>query len=129
MACENTMTCYNLRSKNSLKNITDFEIWFDSYERTHFVLESHFTINTLNAYEVSKQYEELQYAFIKELSSLKDVFYNGLDNLVHHNVIEYIFPLDTNYTRLEEEKKKFYDWFLPKQKAFAERWNLDVNCD
>lgn len=78
---------------------------------------------------MSKQYGKLQYAVIKELSSLKDDFYNGLANLVHHNVIEYIFPLDTNYTRLEEEKKKFYDWFLPKQKAFAEQRNLDVNCD
>lgn len=123
------MACYNLRSKNSLKNITDFEIWYDSYERTHFVLESHFTIDTLNAYEVSKQYGKLQYAFIKELSSLKDVFYSGLANLVQHNVIKCIFPLDTSYTRLEEEKKKFYDWFLPKQKAFAEQWNLDVNSD
>ena len=123
------MACYNLRSKNSFKNITDFEIWYDSYERTHFVLESHFTIDTLNTYEVSKQYEELQYAFIKELSSLKDVFYNGLANLVQHNVIKCIFPLDTSYARLEEEKKKFYDWFLPKQKAFAEQWNLYVNSD
>lgn len=123
------MAYYNLRSKNSFKNITDFEIWYDSYERTHFVLERHFTIDTLNAYEVSKQYEELQYAFIKELSSLKDVFYNGLANLVQHNVIKCMFPLDTSYIRLEEEKKKFYDWFLPKQKAFAEQWNLDVNSD
>lgn len=76
-----------------------------------------------------QQYEELQYAFIKELSSLKDDFYNGLANLIQHNVIERMFPLNTNYTRLEEEKKKFYDWFLPKQKAFAEQWNLDVNSD
>lgn len=120
------MACYNLRSKNSPRNITDFEIWYDSYERTHFVLESHFTIDTLNAYGVSKQYGELQDVFIKELSSLKDVFYNGLANLVQHNVIEYIFSLDTNYTRLEEEKKKFYDWFLLKQKAFVERRNLIV---
>ena len=101
------MTCYNLRSKNSLKNITDFEIWYDSYERTHFVLESHFTIDILNAYEVSKQYEELQYAFIKELSSLKDDFYNGLVNLIQHNVIERMLPLDTSYIKLEEERKNF----------------------
>lgn len=123
------MACYNLRPKNSLKNITGFEIWYDSYERTHFVLESHFTIDTLNAYEVSKQYRELQDEFIKELSLLKDDFYNGLANLVQHNIIECMLPLDTSYTRLEEEKKKFYYWFLPKHKAFAERWNLDVNSD
>lgn len=78
---------------------------------------------------MSKQYEELQYAFIKELSSLKDVFYSGLANLVRHNVIKCMLPLDTSYARLEEEKKKFYDWFLPKQKAFAEQWNLYVNSD
>lgn len=78
---------------------------------------------------MSKQYGKLQYAFIKELSSLKDDFYNGLANLVQHNVIKCIFPLDTSYTRLEEEKKKFYDWFLPKQKALAEQWNLYVNSD
>lgn len=123
------MACYNLRSKNSLKNITDWEIWWDSNERTCFVLESHFTICILNAYEVSKQYGELQDAFIKELSLLKDDFYSVLANLVQHNVIECMLPLDTSYTRLEEEKKKFYDQFLPKHKAFAERWNLDVNCD
>ena len=50
-------------------------------------------------------------------------------NLVQHNVIKCMLPLDTSYTRLEEEKKKFYDWFLPKQKAFAEQWNLYVNSD
>ena len=78
---------------------------------------------------MSKQYGKLQYAVIKELSSLKDDFYNGLANLVQHNVIKCMLPLDTSHTRLEEEKKKFYDWFLPKQKAFAEQRNLDVNCD
>lgn len=123
------MACYNLRPKNSFKSIIDFEIWWDPNERTCFVLESHFTIRILNAYEVSKQYGELQDEFIKELSSLKDDFYNGLANLVQHNVIECMLPLDTSYTRLEEEKKKFYDWFLPKHKAFAERWNLEINSD
>lgn len=123
------MACYNLRPKNSFKNITDFEIWWDSNERTCFVLESHFTICILNAYEVSKQYGELQDEFIKELSLLKDAFYSVLANLVQHKVIECMLPLDTSYTRLEEEKKKFYDQFLPKHKAFAERWNLDVNSD
>ena len=78
---------------------------------------------------MSKQYGKSQYVFIKELSSLKDDFYNGLANLVQHNVIECMLPLDTNYIRLEEEKKKFYDWFLPKHKAFAEQWNLDINYD
>ena len=78
---------------------------------------------------MSKKYVELQDEFIKELSLLKDAFYSVLANLVQHNVIKCMLPLDTSYTRLEEEKKKFYDWFLPKHKAFAEQWNLYVNSD
>ena len=123
------MAFYNLRPKNSLNDITDFEIWWDDNERTCFALEKHFSINTHNAYEVSKKYGKLQDEFINELCLLRDDFYDGLANLVEHNVIKCSFPLDTGYKRLEEEKKKIYDWFLPKQKAFAERWNLVVNCD
>lgn len=119
------MAFYNLRPKNSLKDITDFEVWWDSNEGTCFILRRHFAINARNAYEVSKQYGKLQDEFIKELCLLQDDFYDGINNLVEHNIIK---CSDTNYKRLEEEKK-IYDWFLPKQKAFAERWNLIVNCD
>ena len=123
------MAFYNLRPKNSLKDITDFEIWWDYNKRTCFILRRNFTINTRNAYEVSKQYGELQDEFIKELCLLQDDFYDGINNLVEHNIIKCSYPLDTCYTILEEEKKKLYNWFLPKHKAFAERWNLVVNCD
>lgn len=123
------MACYNLRPKNSLKDITDFEIWWDSNERTRFVLRRNFAIDTHNAYEVSKQYVELQDEFIQELCLLQDVFYDGINNFVEHNIIKCLYPLDTCDTILEKEKKKLYDWFLPKQEEFAERWNLVVNCD
>ena len=29
----------------------------------------------------------------------------------------------------EAELKKIYDWFLPKQRAFADKWGLVVNVD
>lgn len=123
------MACYNLRPKNSFKSITDFEIWWVFRKEYGYTLEYHFRINLLPTYETSKTYCKLQDEFIKELSLLKDDFYGTIYNLNYNNNLTIELPVSADTEKLYEIEKKICDWFLPKQKAFAERWNLDVNSD
>lgn len=123
------MAFYNLRPKNSFKNITDFEIWWVFRKEYGYTLEYHFRINLLPTYETSKTYGKLQDEFIKELSSLKDDFYGTIYNLNYNNNLTIELPVSADTEKLYEIEKKICDWFLPKQKAFAERWNLEINSD
>lgn len=123
------MAFYNLRPKNSFKSITDFEIWWVFRKEYGYTLEYHFRINLLPTYETSKTYGKLQDEFIKELSSLKDDFYGTIYNLNYNNNLTIELPISADTEKLYEIEKKICDWFLPKQKAFAERWNLEINSD
>ena len=123
------MAFYSLRPKNSLNDIADFETWWVFRKEYGYTLEYHFRINLLPTYETSKTYGKLQDEFIKELSSLKDVFYGTMYNLSYNNNLIIELPVSADTNKLYEIEKKTYDWFLPKHKEFAERWNLDVNSD
>lgn len=123
------MAFYNLRKTSGGPNLTCFEIYWYSYERTCRTLERHFSINFLEAYEVSKTYGEKQDEFVKELDALQTEFYDGIFYMVERRQLKVSLPLESDYKEGEAELKKIYDWFLPKQKAFAEKWGLRINVD
>lgn len=123
------MAFYNLRPKKSFKSIADFETWWVFRKEYGYTLEYHFRINLLPTYETSKTYGKLQDEFIKELSSLKDDFYGTIYNLNYNNNLTIELPVSADTEKLYEIEKKICDWFLPKHKAFAERWNLEINSD
>lgn len=123
------MAFYSLRPKNSLNDIADFETWWVFRKEYGYTLEYHFRINLLPAYETSKTYGKLQDEFIKKLSSLKDDFYGTMYNLSYNNNLIIELPVSADANKLCEIEKRICDWFLPKHKVFAERWNLEINSD
>lgn len=123
------MAFYEIETKDR-RAITLFEVYYYREDTTskyeHLVYK--FNIHFLDAYEVSKNYGNLQDEFVKELQLLQSDFYDFMFNAMEKNLIKFrLEPSD--YKTIEEEKKKVYDYILPKQKAFAERWSLKINCD
>lgn len=121
------MAFYNLRKGG--QNLTYFEVYYYSGERTKLTLEYHFNINFLYSYEVSKMFGDKQDQFVKELDGLQTEFYDFMFCAIESGTIKPFLPLGTDYKIREDEKKKVYDWFLPKQKAFADKWGLVINVD
>lgn len=120
---------YNLESKDRKYRFTDFEIWWDDYKRTEEHLEHHFFICFEEAYKMSKTYKEKQDEFISDLQKLKDDFHTGICDMIEKKELTIYLPKDTPTDIEEKEKQKIYDYFLPKQRAFAEKWNLSINID
>ena len=67
--------------------------------------------------------------FIKELQELKNSLYDYVYNEVERRRLKCTLPKGTDYKIQQAELKKIYDYFLPKQKAFAEKWGLRINVD
>lgn len=125
----NSMTFYEIETKNR-KAITYFEVYYyrEDISNKYKNLIYKFNIHFLSAYEVAQSYGDLKDKFAKELQLLQDDFYNYMYNAGFTNTIKMRLEKD-DYKREEEEKKKIYDWFLPKQKAFADKWGLGINVD
>lgn len=124
------MAFYELETKDRKYSVSYFEIYWCEVNRNCLTLERAFNIHFQNAYEVSKQYNTLQNEFVNDLQSLQNDFYDwSCGYAVEHNIIKNSLPKDTNYKIQEAELKKIYDWFLPKQRAFADKWGLVVNVD
>ena len=123
------MTFYEIETKNR-KAITYFEVYYyrEDISNKYKNLIYKFNIHFLSAYEVAQSYGDLKDKFAKELQLLQDDFYNYMYNAGFTNTIKMRLEKD-DYKREEEEKKKIYDWFLPKQKAFADKWGLGINVD
>lgn len=123
------MAFYNLRKISRGPNLTYFEVYWYSCDRTCHTLEIHFNIHFLEAYEVSKMYGAKQDEFVKELDALQTEFYDGIFDMVEHSQLKATLPMESDYKEREVELKKIYDWFLPKQEAFAKKWGLYLNVD
>ena len=124
------MAFYELETKDR-KSITYFEVYYyrehvtDKYQHLKYKFNIHFQ----EAYEVSKSYNELQDKFVKELQQLQTNFYDLMFDMIERNKIKFFIEEGTDYKIIEEEKKKVYDYMLPQQKAFAEKWGLVTNVD
>ena len=124
------MAFYELETKDR-KSITYFEVYYyrehvtDKYQH----LKYKFNIHVQEAYEVSKSYNELQDKFVQELQQLQTNFYDWMFDMIERNKIKFFIEEGTDYKIIEEEKKKVYDYMLPQQKAFAEKWGLVTNVD
>ena len=123
------MPYYNLEEKKGKNRFTDFEIYYYGAGREELELERHFQINIYGAFKVSKNYGDLQEEFIKELQELKNSLYDYVYNEVERRRLKCTLPKETDYKIQQAELKKIYDYFLPKQKAFAEKWGLRINVD
>lgn len=124
------MAFYELETKDRKYSVSYFEIYWCEVNRNCLTLERAFNIHFQNAYEVSKQYNTLQNEFVNDLQRLQNDFYDwSCSYAIEHNIIKSSLPKDTNYKIQEAELKKIYDWFLPKQRAFADKWGLVVNVD
>ena len=123
------MAFYNLETKDRKFRFTDFEIWWSDYKYTESHLEHFFKINLEEAYKVSKTYGDRQDEFVADLQKLRDAFYDGICELIKRKELQIYMPKDIKYIIKEKELIKIYDYFLPKQKAFAEKWGLRINVD
>lgn len=125
----NNMAFYNLETKDRKYRFTEFEIWWDDYKHTESHLEHYFRIYFEEAYKVSKTYGERQDEFVSDLQKLKDDFYDGICGMIERKELNIYMPKEVEYIIKEKELIKIYDYFLPKQKAFAEKWGLGINVD
>ena len=49
--------------------------------------------------------------------------------MIERKELNIYMPKEVEYIIKEKELIKIYDYFLPKQKAFAEKWGLGINVD
>lgn len=127
----NNMAFYNLETKDKPRRaITYFEVYYgrEDTDCKYVTLKYKFNIYFLDAFEVSKSYGELQDTFVKELQLLQATFYDGMYNAVNTNKIKFRIDPD-DYKGIDDEKTKIYQWFLPKQREFADKWGLGINVD
>ena len=112
------------------KAFTYFEVGYvksaglDQYE----TILNIFTINTLRAYQVSKQFGNMQDQFMEELQKLHDDFYDWVDTAHEKDLVKWIMP-EKDFKGQQEVIQVVHDYFLPRQLAFAKKWGLSVNED
>lgn len=125
------MAFYELETKDKpRKSISYFEVYYNSEGASskYYTIKYKFKIYFKDAYEVSKRYGNLQDEFVNDLQLLQDDFYDFMYNIINKGLIKFKVT-DDDYIGMDKEKKKVYDWFLPKQKAFADKWSLGINVD
>lgn len=126
------MAFYNLRERTGSVNLTDFEAYYDSNGRIAYCLNYHFRVDFHSAYYFAKSLGNKGDEFINDLDKLREDFYNIMFSKLEKGEIQYSYKKEdcNGYPPIyEKDIKKIYDLFLPMQKAFAEKWNLYINCD
>lgn len=126
------MPYYNLRERTGSANLTDFEAYYDVYDRGDYYLKYHFRVEFYAVYYFAKSLGNKGDEFINDLDALIDKSYDALHDKINKGEIKYSYKKEDcdEYPPIyKKDIKKIYDLFLPMQKEFANKWNLYINCD
>lgn len=131
------MAFYNLRSSDGKFEFTDWEVYYyrgdvnDKYDLKYpyntFVLDIYKYARIL----AQKYGEEKALQFVEELNELEGKFNDFIFDSICSGKIKYCYGKDAGgYPAVyDKDLKIIYDYFLPLQKEFADKWDLYVNCD
>lgn len=126
------MAFYNLRTKFDNKDLTDFEIYYYCENGKEYTLKYYFRVDFYHTYHFAKGLENGD-KFIEELDLLRASFYDFVYQNISKNKIKLLYTkeeLGNEYpVKYDKDLKIIYDWFLPKQKEFAKKWDLYINVD
>ena len=126
------MAFYNLRERSNSKDLTDFSIYYYSENGKDYHLKYSFSVDFYQVYHFAKNLKDGD-KFVEELDLLRCSLYDFIFNNVSNNKIKYLYTeeeLGDEYpAKYDKDLKIIYDWFLPKQKEFAKKWNLYINVD
>lgn len=132
------MAFYNLRSSDGKFEFTDWEVYYYRGDvNDKYVLKYPYNTFVLDIYKYArilaqKYGEEKALKFVEELNELEGKFNDFISDSLCFGKIKYCYGKDAGDTYpaiYDKDLKIIYDYFLPLQKEFADKWDLYVNCD